>query len=100
MVKKNSSSQSESVKTQVVCKKHFRESDVIKNDVLPGKHGKPDTLISRKKFALQKDAAPCIFPNLSSYLYSSTGSVRRCSPSKRRKKIEEVHHNLQQEWID
>ena len=26
--------------------------------------------------------------------------VRRCSPSKHRKKIEEAHHNLQQEWID
>ena len=39
-------------KHTVVCIKHFRENDVIKNDVLPGKHGKPDTLISRKKFAL------------------------------------------------
>ena len=84
-------------KHTVVCIKHFRESDVIKNDVLPGKHRKPDTLISRKKFALQKDAVPCIFPNLPSYLSSSTGCVRRCSPSKRRKKIEEAHHNLQQE---
>ena len=87
-------------KHTVVCIKHFRESDVIKNDVLPGKHGKPDSLILRKKFACQKDAVPCIFPNLPSYLSSSTGSVRRCSPSKSLKKIEEAHHNLQQEWID
>ena len=33
-------------KQTVVCIKYFRESDVIKNDVLPGKHGKLDTLIS------------------------------------------------------
>ena len=84
-------------KHTVVCIKHFRESDAIKNDVLPKKHGKPDTSISRKNFALQKDAVPCIYPNLPSYFSSSTGSVHRCSPSKRRKKIKEVHHNLQQE---
>ena len=35
-----------------------------------------------------------------SYLSSSTGSDRCYSRSEGRKKIEEVHHNLQQEWID
>ena len=38
----------------VVCIKHFCESDVIKNDVLPGKHGKPDTLISRKNLLFKR----------------------------------------------
>ena len=41
-------------KHMVVCIKHFRESDVIKNDVLPGKHGKSDTLISRKNLLFKR----------------------------------------------
>ena len=41
-------------KHTVVCIKYFSESDIIKNDVLPGKHEKPDTLISKKNFLFKR----------------------------------------------
>ena len=86
-------------KYTVVCAKHFRESDIIKNDILPGKDGQPDILVPRKKFTLQKNAVPQIFPNLPSYLSSKNNSAPRPSPSKRRKRMEEVHVKLQEEWL-
>ena len=55
-------------KYTVVCAKHFRESDIIKNNILPGKDGQPDILVPRKKFTLQKNAVPQIFPNLPSFV--------------------------------
>ena len=86
-------------KYTVVCAKHFRESDIIKNDILPGKDGQPDILVPRKKFTLQKNAVPQIFPYLPSYLSSKNNSAPRPSPSKRRKRMEEVHVKLQEEWL-
>ena len=62
-------------KYKVVCIKHFQECDIIKFDILPGKNGDSDVKIPRKKFAFRKDAFPCIFPNLCSYLSASTTSV-------------------------
>jgi len=86
-------------KHTVVCIKHFHDSDIIRNDLLPGKDGKPDILIPRNKPALRKDAVPCIFPNLPSYLSMSTDSVHRSSPSKCRKKVKETNRNLQEKWV-
>ena len=48
-------------KQTVVCKKHFIPSDIIREDVIPGKNGEPDVVVQRKKPALRKTAIPCIF---------------------------------------
>ena len=84
----------------VVCIKHFQECDIIKYDILPRKNGDPDVKIPQKKFALQKDVFPCIFPNLCSYLSASTTSVRCSSPSKHHKRNEEYHEIVQEQWLN
>ena len=71
-------------KYTVVRIKHFQECNITKYDLLPGKNGDPDVKISQKN-CTSKDAFPCIFPNLCSYLSTSTTSVRSSSPSKRHK---------------
>ena len=35
-------------KHTVICVKHFKEEDIIRNDILPGKNGDPDIVIPRK----------------------------------------------------
>ena len=82
-------------KHTVVCIKHFNECDIIRYDILPGKSGEPDIKIPRKKLGLKKDAFPCIFPNLPTYL-SSSNPVRRSSAAKRRKLREAAHDALQE----
>ena len=87
-------------KYTVVCIKHFQECDIIKYDILPGKNGDPDLKIPQKKFALQKDAFPCIFPNLCSYLSTLTTFVQCSSPSKPCKRNEKYHKIVQEQWLN
>ena len=87
-------------KYAVVCIKHLQECDIIKYDILPGKNGDPGVKIPQKKFELQKDAFSCIFPNLCSYLPTSTTSVRRSNPSKCHKRNEEYHAIVQEQWLN
>ena len=49
---------------------------------------------------LQKDAFPCIFLNLCSYLSTSTTSVQHSSPLKCRKQNEEYHEIVQEQWLN
>ena len=58
-------------KHTVVCVKHFKEEDIIRNDILLGKNGDPDIVIPRKRIKLKADAVPLIFPNLPNYLSDS-----------------------------
>ena len=86
-------------KHTVVCVKHFKEEDIVRNDILPGKNGEPDIIIPRKRLKLKSDAVPSLFPNLPAYL-SDTQPATRASPSKRKRKYEELQNALQDEWIN
>ena len=64
-------------KNTVVCVKHFKESDVIKEDVIPGKDGNPDdVIIPRKHFKLKHSALLCEFPNLPIYFSELTSAAK------------------------
>ena len=53
-----------------LCMKHFYDNDALKKDILPDRDGSTDKdiVISRNKFQLKKEAVPCIFPNLVSFV--------------------------------
>ena len=87
-------------KHTVVCIKHFKESDIIRNDILPGKNGGPDVVIPRKRLKLKSDAVPSIFPNLPSYLSDNKVSTVRASPSTRKRRYEDYENSRQEAWIN
>ena len=87
-------------KHTVICIKHFNESDIIKEYFLPGRNGTPDVKIPRTNFKLKKDAVPCIFPVLSNYLFSNRASVSKQSPSKKRKRVEDIVRLLHDQCPD
>ena len=86
-------------KHRVVCVKHFKEEDIIRNDILPGKNVDPDIIIPRKRIKLKADAVLLIFPNLSNYLSDSKKLSSRTSLSKRKRCFEEYQNAKQDEWI-
>ena len=43
-------------KHTVVCVKHFKEEDIIRNEILPEKNGDPDIVIPHKRIKLKADA--------------------------------------------
>ena len=77
-------------KNIVVCIKHFKERDVIKEHVISGKDGNPDVIIPQKHFKLKRSAISCVFKNSRIYFPELTSAAEPTQrPSKRRKKIEE-----------
>ena len=87
-------------KHTVVCVKHFKEEDIIRNDIRPGKNGDPDIVIPRKRIKLKADAVPLIFSNLPNYLSDSKKLASRTSPSKRKRCFEEYQNAKQDKWIN
>ena len=87
-------------KHTVVCVKHFKEEDIIRNDIQPGKNGDPDIVIPCKRIKLKADAVPLIFSNLPNYLSDSKKLASRTSPSKRKRCFEEYQNAKQDKWIN
>ena len=86
-------------KRTVVCVKHFKEEDIIRNDILLAKNGDPDVVIPCKRIKLKADAVPLIFRNLPNYLSDSKKLPSQTSPLKRKRCFEEYQNAKQDEWI-
>lgn len=69
-----------------VCILHFKDEEVIKEDILPQKDG-TILKIPRKRYKLVDNAIPSLFSNLPSYLSSPSSTNPRTDPDQRRENI-------------
>lgn len=78
---------SNSVKKQLFVKNHFSDHEIILSDIIPGKDGQPDIVISQERMKLKAGDVPCIFKDLLSYLSSTLVSFRESPDSKKKETV-------------